>query len=219
MNIEEIHIRELDDFFKKASVVKKKRERAVYQLGDLYIKIWVPRWTQGDITKYCLDSGYYDEKNASSLVSLVIDETGQRGYVTKSGKSVGSSWQDFIKKTTKFQRRDFMRCILCNAIPAGGIYTDLFPTNFVMCDNLSLIDFDSFNSFSFLFKKQRQPYEKFDLNAWWKPHETAVRDTNKFYGEYFSKCLGIELNFAIDSIKSIEKMLDLLDRNYDESGP
>ena len=91
------------------------------------------------------------------------------------------------------------------------MYTDLYPTNVVkLGEKLSLIDYDSFNSFSFLFDKKRAWYEKFDLDAWWKPHETAVRDTNKYYSEYFEKCLGTKLDFEIDSVESIEKMMSLL---------
>lgn len=210
MNINNIHINEISNDLSNAKVIKKKRERAVYQVGDLYVKIWVPNWTQGDITKYCVDSGYYDEGNASSLTSLVYDESGQRGYITKSGKSVGSSWEQFVKSTNEKDRKVFMESILKNSFKSRGIYTDLFPTNFVMCEKLSLIDFDSFNSFSFIFNKERQPYEKFELDVWWKPHETAVRDTNKYYSAYFEKCLGTKLDFKIDSVESIEKMLSLL---------
>mgnify|MGYP003118117709 CR=1 FL=1 len=210
MNINSIHIDEISNDLKNAKIIKKKRERAVYQADDLYIKIWVPNWTQGDITKYCVDSGYYDEENASSLISLIYDKSGQRGYVTKAGKSVGSSWSQFVEATGAEDRKVFMKSILKNSFKSRGIYTDLFPTNFVMCKRLSLIDFDSFNSFSFIFNEERQPYEKFELDVWWKPHETAVRDTNKYYSEYFEKCLGTKLDFKIDSVENIGKMMSLL---------
>ena len=206
-----IHIDKSLNDLKSAKIIKKKRERAVYQISDRYVKIWVPNWTQGDIAKYCVDSGYYDEENASSLTSLIYDHTGQRGYITKSGKCLGSSWEQFIKNSTLEERKRFMKSILINSFKSGGIYTDLFPTNFVMCKKLSLIDFDSFNSFTFIFDKERQPYEKFEMNAWWKPHETVVRDVNKYYREYFEKCLKIKIDFKIDSIESIKKMLKLLE--------
>ena len=210
MNIKHIHIKQLSSFFDSATVVKKKRERTVYHYEDLYIKVWVPNWTQGDITKYCVDSGYYDESNASALQSLIYDESGQRGYITNAGQSVGSSWKQFSEKTNVEDRKEFMKSILANAILTNGIYSDLFPTNFVFSNRLSLIDFDSFSSFTFLFDKKKQPYEKFDLNAWWKPHETAVRDVNKFYRAYF-ETLGLKLDFSIDSVDDVQRMISLLD--------
>ena len=51
-------------------------------------------------------------------------------------------------------------------------------------------------------------YEKFELDAWWKPFETISRDTDLFYRDYFDKCLGIAVDEKIDSIQKVEMLFD-----------
>lgn len=191
----------------KTVVLRKKRERMVFKNQDLIYKIWVQNWPQGDIAKYAFDSGYYDESNCPAIDCLFYDESGQRGYIMKEGRPLGSNWEDFCKLTSIDQRFDLMNSLLNNSKKAKGLYTDLYPTNMVMYkDKICLVDLDSFNSFSFVFNKQKMEYEKFDLNAWWKPYETITRDLNKFYREYFELCLSKPLDFEIDNIESIDKM-------------
>ena len=64
--------------------------------------------------------------------------------------------------------------------------------------------------YDLLNEEQKMKYEKFDLDAWWKPHETITRDLSKFYCEYFEICLGKPLDFKIDNIESIDKMKKVL---------
>lgn len=206
-----VHISELQEKIKNGVVVKKKRERIVLSCGDVYIKLWVPNWTQGDITKAAHDLGYYDDANASSLICLIYDETGQRGYVTKSGKPAGNDWNTFKKLTTEVERKRFIKSILEKSLKAQGIYTDLYPTNFIIIDDkVSLIDLDSFTSFSLLFQKKKEAYEKFDLAAWWKPYETAIEDLDRRFKEYFEQSLDIMIDFKINSRESIQKLIDKL---------
>ena len=67
------------------------------------------------------------------------------------------------------------------------------------------IDLESFRSFDFIFDGSPKHFENFDLNAWWKPLETAQRDVNKFFKSCFSDCLGIDLDFNIDSRENFER--------------
>jgi len=215
MKVQHKHINEIniDQIIndKNTIVLRKKRERMVFKNHGLVYKIWVQNWTQGDIAKYAFDSGYYDEINCPALECFFYDESGQRGYIMKEGKPLGSNWIEFCKLTSIDQRYNLMYTLLDNSKKAQGIYTDFYPTNMVMYkDKICLIDLDSFNSFSFIFKKKKMKYEKFDLDAWWKPHETITRDLSKFYCEYFEICLGKPLDFKIDNIESIDKMKKVL---------
>lgn len=211
--IKEINLADVD--FTDATTVRQKRERAVFKNGDLYYKVWVPNWTQGDIAKHASDSGFYDDNIASALTAFLVDESGQRGYVCKSGKAFAPTgnkdWGLFLKLTSPEDRKRFMEQLLTNALASEGIFVDLVPNNMILCeDKISLIDFDSYSSFSFVFSGEREWYEKFDLDAWWNPLKTAQRDLDAFYRNYFSTCLGIKLEEKIVSIEIVKKMLDLL---------
>jgi hypothetical protein len=221
LNVENIHY---DELFKKIEgeqviIVKKKRERSVLYLKklNLFLKLWVPNWTQGEITKHALESGYYNEDNTGALCSLVYDDSGQRGYLQYPGESAveqGASdkcWKKFIRKTSKKQRLDFITNLFSNGIKSGGTFADFAPSNIIFYNKkISLIDLESYRSFSLIFEGKKQHYEKFDLTAWWKPYETAKRDVNKFYKEYLDKCLNITFDFDIDSLDNFKKIHDIL---------
>lgn len=211
MIINNIHISDLKNVLSRGKIIKKKRERFVVKNSNKYYKIWVPNWTQGNITKYAVDKNFYSDKNASSLVSLIYDESGQRGYITNSGESLeNKGWNYLNNKTSLKQRLEFMLSLLENAEFSNGIFVDLAPSNIVLIDNnISLIDFDSFNSFKLIFENKKEWYETFSLDAWWKPHETALRDVNKFYKEYFHTCLNYAVNFNFKSKKDILKLYEI----------
>jgi hypothetical protein len=216
MKIDSVEINSIAHIISQAKIIKKKRERAVYKNEDFFYKVWVPNWTQGDITKHALDVGFYCEDNASALVSLIYDSSGQRGYITKAGKLLapmgGQGWSLFCNLTSTVQRVEFMKCLLDKGIESKGIFVDLVPSNMVLIDKkISLIDFDSFNSFSFMFDRQRQWYERFELDAWWKPFETANRDVDRFYRSYFNQCLGIEIQNKIQSTEDIKMLKNKLE--------
>lgn len=196
----------------KTTILKKKRERVVFKNKNLVYKLWVQNWPQGDITKYAFDSGYYDKVNCLAIDSLLYDDSGERGYIMNVGESLGTNWKDVVRLTTRQARIRLMKSLLSNSDLSKGIYTDLHPSNMIKYKGeICLIDLDSFNSFSFIFNRNKMSYEKFDLEAWWKPHETITRDLDKFYREYFKVCLGKELDFKINEIKSIEKMKEIVE--------
>tara|TARA_Y100001973_G_C5200868_1_gene337530 strand:- start:1721 stop:2416 length:696 start_codon:yes stop_codon:yes gene_type:complete len=213
-----------DDFMssikdQKIYEVKKKRERAVYFVPDMKIfyKVWVRDWTQSEITSFGVASGFYNEENASSLISLLYDDSGPRGYVQHAGESAvgrGKSdkcWDYFVSKTSRNQRLLFMKNILSSSILARGTYTDLAPCNIIFYnDKINFIDFESFRSFSLLFESKKEKYEKFDLSAWWNPLETARRDVNRYISNYFEKCLDVKLQFNIDSEENFNRAFDKL---------
>ena len=207
MNLDRVHLSDVVDKISSGKVLKRKREREVILNGDLVYKVWVQNWTQGDITKHAIDTGFYCKENASALTALIYDESGERGYITKAGIPMGQSWKEFNSNTEFSQRKEFMACLLDKGVKCSGLYADLFPTNIIKVDGkISLIDLDSFNSYSFIFDKKREWYEKFELDAWWKPHESISRDLDKFYREYFHQCLGVEF---LEKIDSPSKILDL----------
>ena len=215
MKVESIHIKNIDvkNILKKSTTVihKNKRERMVFEDGGLFYKLWVSNWSQGDITEYAFNTGYYDEFNCTAILNLIHDDEGPRGYIMNSGETFKNNWQDFCNKTTYKQRYDFMMSLLENSKNSKGIYADLFPTNMIVFDGkINLIDLDSFNSFSFIFDKKKMPYEKFDLDAWWKPHESICKGFKDYYKQYFSICLKKNIDFEIKDIESIDKMINLL---------
>ena len=185
MKIEKVHFSEIKHIIDSAQVIKKKRERAVFFDGKKYYKVWVPNWTQGDILEHALKVGFYHKGNASALESIIYDETGTRGYICKSAKQL---------------------------LESGGMYVDFVASNMVLVDNIiSLIDLDSYNSFSLIFDRKKDFFEeKFDLDAWWKPHETAKRDVDLFYRSYLKNCLEIDFEQTIDSIGKVKKIVDIL---------
>ena len=209
----------------KVLEVKKKRERAVYYIPEksLFFKTWVQNWTQSEITDYGIEAQFYNQENADSLVGLLYDESGPRGYIQRAGESAaerGKSdkcWDYFVSKTSETQRREFMSSLLKNSILARGTYTDLAPCNIIFYNNkINFIDFESFRSFKLIFEGEKEKYENFDLDAWWKPLETARRDVNKYISEYFKSCLDIELSFKIDSEENLNKALSLMSKRGSE---
>lgn len=207
---------------KKVVAIKEKRERAVYYVIDdnMFFKVWVPNWSQSKIANYCIEKDFYNEKNADSIYALLEDETGPRGYVQKAGESAAEpgksdkSWDYFVKKTNKSQRYNFIKEIFEKSIEVQGTYTDLAPCNLIFFnDKINFIDLESFRSFDLIFDKKRRDYENFDLNAWWKPHETAKRDVNRYLKSYLKDCLDIEIDYEIDSLENFKKTLEVLNGN------
>ena len=211
-----IHINSIPKINQKGSLlIRKKRERLVFKNNNLYYKLWVPNWTSGDVTKYGFDSGYYGNDNVSSIVSLIHDETGQRGYITTAGINFSNpknQWGELIKLTEKEQRRIFILSLLEKSLKAKGVYTDLCPSNIIVTkeNKISLIDLESFSSFKLIFESSKEHYEKFSLNAKWRPAETAKRDFNEFYKSFLNQCLEINLSYNLDSIENIEKTISKL---------
>lgn len=199
--------------------IKKKRERAVYYspAKQVFFKTWVKNWTQSKITEYGVDTGFYNQENSNSLIALLYDETGPRGYVQNAGESAAEKgksdkcWNYFVDRTSENQRKEFMASLLTNSISSRGTYTDLAPCNIIFYNKqINFIDFESFRSFNLIFNGKKEAYEKFELDAWWKPLETARRDVNKYIKEYFKNCLKIELQFNMDTEENFKQALSLL---------
>ena len=215
--IGKVHYNDVVPVIQSGQVIKKKRERAIfYAPGNIFIKIWVPNWTQGDITKFALDQGYYHQNNVTSLTALIFDETGERGYIQNGGETAeispgDKSWEKFNDNVPIEQRYQFILDLFDCGLRVGGTYSDLAPSNIIFYQNkVNLIDLESFRSFDLIFERKCQPYEKFDLEAWWKPHETAKRDTDKFYRAYLTECLDINLDFSIDSVDNFQKARQII---------
>lgn len=212
-----VHISEISDLISSGTVVKKKRERAVVFNNGLFYKVWVPNWTQSKIVEYALNHGFYNEENLESLESLIHDESGPRGYIQRAGLSVddGSStksWKTAIKNIDKKSLIKFIKNIMSLSIDIDGTYTDFSPSNVIIFNSkLNLIDLESFRSFDLVFDRKKQSFENFDLDAWWKPHETAKRDVDKYFRAYLSECLSLNLDFKIDSREAFVRAYELVD--------
>ena len=97
------------------------------------------------------------------------------------------------------------------SLRVDGTFSDFAPSNIIdYNDKLNFIDLDSFRSFILIFERKKMAYENFDLDAWWKPHETAKRDVNTYFKAYFKDCLGIEFGFNIDSRENFKRAKDLI---------
>ena len=205
-------------------LVKKKREREVYYSPstNCYFKFWVKNWTQGDIVKFCIESGYYNKENLESFVCLLEDEhKNQRGYVQRAGTEFltkNSIWEDFIEKTSKKQRIDFLINNFENSIKVKGIHIDLHPSNMILYNNkINFIDLDSFRSFDLIFKNKKALYEeRIDLNAWWEPRESALKNLKVSYKDYMEQCAEINMKTPIDEEVKIIEALELLREEYDK---
>lgn len=210
--IDNVSLEQLTGVLENCICVRNKRERSVFTDGQYFYKIWVPDWSYGDCTKAAIDSGYYNKITAPALLATISDASGQRGYIMDSGtrldKYGGKDWTELIEKTTKKQRKDFILELLKRSLESKGIHADFAASNVILYKgNLSLIDLESFTSFSFIFNGIKEWYEKFPLDAWWKPLETSRRDLNLFYKDYLSSCLGIQYNNEINSEGSIEEII------------
>tara|TARA_R100000664_G_scaffold34158_1_gene54452 strand:+ start:2619 stop:3290 length:672 start_codon:yes stop_codon:yes gene_type:complete len=219
MNIESIDIKHLQEVIKYSAIIRKKRERTVLLNNDFFYKVWVPNWTQGDVTKHALDVGFYNENNASALVALIHDNSGQRGYVCKKGDPFSpqgsQDWNYFNQIIEENYRAKWMYELLATSLKCGGMYVDLVSSNMLLTNNkISLIDLDSYSSFEFIFDSKRQWYERFELDAWWKPFETISRDVDAFYKDYFNSCLDIRIEEKINSIDVIMKMMKSIEDKY-----
>ena len=189
--------------------VRKKRERAVFYEAETrkYYKIWVPNWTQSLCTLEGINRGFYDNETCSALEKLIYDETGQRGYVMKRGKCY-KNYNQIVENTTLDARKEFVKAVLKNAINAKAIFHDFAPSNMIVIDGkLSFIDLDAFRSFSLIFHKQKEEFEKFELNVKWKPYESALRDVTQKLPLMISKLLQVPI-FKIDDEDSFEKILE-----------
>jgi len=198
------------------NVVRKKRERHVYESkNDYFVKIWVPNWTQSKITHAGFDLGFYDKDLCPVFHKFIVDSSGHRGYILKRGNDLivknKNDWTHLNKKTTLEQRKTFIMRFLKNSINARGIFCDMFPSNIVLFEKkISLIDLDAFRSFSFLFDKNKSYYEEFDINAWWKPHETSMRDLNITINSYLKDCLDMNIDVKIESVDSIVDLIKII---------
>lgn len=213
---ETITLKEALSQFPVESYYKRKRERLVYKSGDFFVKNWVPNWTQSEVTRAGFNRGFYDENTCSAFYKFIEDESGDRGYILKSGicfKTSGrEDWTDFVDKTSYESRKNFLLAVIKNSIDSKGIHCDMFSSNLVLLRNkISLIDLDGYRSFSFLFQKKKEHFEKFDLDAWWKPHESAIRDVDLSLRSYLSKCLDVKIDYKIDSEQKLEKIKLLLE--------
>jgi len=216
MKVNEFYIGDIED--KLHTCVRKKRERAVYKDGSFYYKIWVPEWTKSEVVKVALDCGFYDDFICPVMAGTIYDDTGQRGYILKEGVEIVQhgikDWRGLVEHTTKKQRLDFLSRVIENSLRVHGTFLDFFPSNLVLFENkISFIDLDSFGSFGFVFDGKKEWYEKFSLDAWWKPLETSRRDLNLSLRGYLKECLDIEYDGVIDSKDDFCTISDILSKN------
>ena len=176
--------------------------------------MWDQNWGESETTDYAIKVGFYDEETAGSLQFSIFDDSGPRGYACNAGIQVhaegNSNWSRLIETTSIKDRFNFIFRVIKNSLFSGGIHTDLAPANIIIYDNkISFIDLESFRSFALIFDKKLAPYEKFSLDAWWKPHEQAKRGLD-LYRVYLKNCLDIEYNKKIESIENIIDIYNIL---------
>ena len=211
-----LDISEVSDLISSGRIVKQKRERAVFFNSGVFYKVWVGNWTQSKITEHAFSCGFYNSDNAGSVIALLSDHTGPRGYAQLQGESMedpkgSKSWDHFIKSIDIEDRKKFIVNLMEKSIEVDGTYSDLAPSNVIKFkEKINLIDLESFRSFDLIFKRQKSEFELFDLDAWWKPHETAKRDVDKYFRSYMSECLSVDINFVIDSREAFKSALEIV---------
>lgn len=196
-------------------VVKKKRERTVYESDFHFVKLWVPHWTQSKVTFAAFDRGFYDGI-CDAFHQLIYDDSGWRGYVTHKAITFPSNsrdnWSNLKNTVDRKESIRFIKAVVNNAIKSKGMHADMFESNIVIYkDRLSLIDLDGYRSFPFLFNKERDYFEEFDIDAWWKPHESATRDVNKSLKSYMKQVLGTDIDFDLNSEENFLKLKEVID--------
>ena len=185
----------------------------VYESDEFYYKIWPSTWYKRNVVEAAVDNGFYDEKTTPVLKSLIYDDTGGRGYITKKGKqflgSKSSDWSEFVEKTTNKQRKQFMLDVLSKSWEVKGIYTDIQPSNLVVYNKqISFIDLDSYNSYAFIFHNNPDSYEKPVYK------ETSYREIFKKKMVLFEQDVDVDGDWEFDLQKVAQEDIDLLYRDY-----
>ena len=213
-----IHIDNIKIMPENCKMVSLKRERKVFCDNKYYIKIWVKNWTQSLCTLEGIKRGFYDENVCPALCMLIHDETGPRGYIMHKGEKL-LQYKDIVEKVKFKDRVFFVKSIVKNAIKSKGIFHDFSTKNIILYDDgvrknpvLSLIDLDAFRSFSLIFNKQKEDFEKFELDVRWKPYEAAHRDVTERFPEMVAALLERnQKDFEITDASSFEKILNIID--------
>ena len=222
MKINKIHLDELSDNFNSYELVKSNEvginNTKVYTDNNLYYKIWPSDWGKSNVVKVAVGNGFYDSYTAPVLESLIYDDDGQRGYITKKGKSLlgrkGSDWSKVVENTTIQHRKDFMMYLLEKSLDTRGIHVDLCPNNLVLYnDKLSLIDLDSYTSFSFVFDGETKWFENFNIKDFRKdPLEIVRYDLDLLYNDYLQGCLDIKYGRKINSEQRLIELMNFIER-------
>ena len=224
--MDKIHYDEIKDKLESFTLVKTHLANAknnvelkVYECDEFYYKIWPSDFYKKDVVEVAVNNGFYDEKTTPVLKSLIYDDTGNRGYITRKGNHVvaekSNDWSKFIKNTTKKQRKQFILDILDRSWNVKGIHTDIGPTNLVLYNGqISLIDLDSYSSYNFIFYKKPEDYEKFINESYngelYDIQEDAKYDVNLLYTDYIDFCLGIVYGKKIDNEYALLEIREII---------
>jgi hypothetical protein len=208
-----ININELSDKLVPSNLIHQKRERAVYKSGNEYYKIWVRAWEHSKAVRHALNIGFYDEALTSGLTALIVDDDLDVGYAMKAGKLIGKSsdnWQVLIKNTTGQQRFDFIQTVFNRAVKHKCILDDMAPSNVILLDgNISLIDLESVQSYSWLFNGKPEEWEAQNRNLNKIPHP-YWRDVSKYLLSYLKECVGLTYKHDIDNASHVENIAHAL---------
>ena len=122
------------------------------------------------------------------------------------------NWSTVVSNTTKEYRKEFFLYLLKKSLSVKGLHLDFAASNVILHNNkLSLIDLESYGSFGFVFDGKKEWYEKFELDAWYKPLETSRRDLDLFYKDYLSQCLDITYKKKINSEDRLKEIIKLIE--------
>ena len=156
-----IHYKDIENKLKECKLIREDAGLGwlsegngglLYTDNEYYYKIWDASWVKSD----CIEKGFKEGLYTTDIVplfdSLIYDDDGNRGYITRKG-TVFSSISDLIDNTTREQRKEFLLSLLNNI--QDSIYFDLTYENILSDNNkLSLIDLDSYLDLEYLFTVQ-----------------------------------------------------------------
>ena len=203
---------EIQDINNSLKTHHRKRERAVYFDDEFYYKFWVPDWEHGLVTRYGLESGFYDEKISCVFDCLIIYSKKDVGYRMQRATVAGGSrdsWEKLISSTTEKTRQQFMLAILEKSLRHQATVTDMCPSNVVIQEGkISLIDYEGLASFQWLFDGKPRAWEAQNRNLARYP-SPFWRDMSKHIKSYTEQCIGMTYN---EDISSEKKFIEFYNR-------
>ena len=206
VNIKKVHYKDIEYKLKECKILHTDKNLGwagesnggtLYKDDKFYYKTWSSNWNNSDIVEKAFNDKFYDMNIISALESLIYDDGGNRGYITKKATklNVGTHFYNFsslLSHTTRDQRKNFIFNLIDNTINCGKyIYYDLTPNNMVLYnDKISLIDNESCIELDII---------KEDNDSIINYHDHI----NDMYKHYLNRCLNIGYDKKINSKQSL----------------
>tara|TARA_Y100001963_G_C6660422_1_gene390164 strand:+ start:47 stop:709 length:663 start_codon:yes stop_codon:yes gene_type:complete len=213
-----IHYNSIKDKLIYKNFIHQKNFVTLHKYEDYYYKTWSFDWSRSNITKQALNDGFYGQIGrddlCSNLFCLIHDDNGDRGYISKQGKSFkkDTNFEQLNAFVNKKDRKDFLLTLLKNSLKTKMIYVDLTISNLVIYNNkINLIDLDSVCSFNFLFNNKKEHYENYLESEKYIGRRDLLKQLCN-YNQYLYE-LGLVLDEEITSERQIKLMIKIIEED------